>query len=78
MSQNYDLEAARFFMKLEKMLNELEDEKEIASRNLETTNIHDISHTCEKNDNKETPVKMLDKNNISYENKKNFNPLDYV
>ena len=68
MVQEPELEAARFFMKLERMLNELEDEKEIASHNLHISHLSNNSRISRKKDFGKKHVKVLDARDKKCEN----------
>ena len=74
MVQESELEAARFFMKLERMLNELEDEKEITNHNLHISHVSNISRISRKKDFGKNHVKVLGARDISCENKENIIP----
>jgi hypothetical protein len=76
MTGEYDLEAARFFMKLERMLNEMQDEEEIARYDLRISDIPDKFCIHKKEDDEVHHIRVLGTREMSGENKENINPSD--
>ena len=74
MIQETELEAARFFMKLERMLNELEDEKEIATHNLHISHLRNISRISKNSEFEKNQVKVLDARDMNCSKRENILP----
>lgn len=78
MEHDSELEAARFFMKLERLLNELEDEKELVSHNLHMPHESQFSSDSGKNTDGENNVKVIKTSDKGCKNDENIYSNDYI
>lgn len=75
MTGEYDLEAARFFMKLERMLNEMQDEEEIVRYNHHVSDVLD-KFSIHKKKNEVNRIGVPGTRDMSREKKENINAND--